>query len=45
VVVTYLLLVRFGTPGLPRRLPGDLGIVPAFRSTGAARTAAIMGFH
>jgi len=44
VVVGYALLVLFGTRGPIGRLLEPLGIVFAFRWTGAALAAAIMGF-
>jgi molybdate transport system permease protein len=44
VVVGYALLVLFGTQGPIGRLLEPLGIVFAFRWTGAALAAAIMGF-
>lgn len=44
VVTGYLLLLTFGTQGPVGRLLQDLGIVLAFRWTGAALAAAIMGF-
>jgi molybdate transport system permease protein len=44
VVVGYALLVFFGTQGPIGRLLEPLGIVFAFRWTGAALAAAIMGF-
>jgi len=44
VVVGYALLVVFGTQGPIGRLLEPLGIVFAFRWTGAALAAAIMGF-
>ena len=44
VVVGYVLLVLFGTQGPIGRLLEPLGIVFAFRWTGAALAAAIMGF-
>jgi|SRR6185369_4548629 molybdate transport system permease protein len=44
VVVGYALLVLFGTHGPIGRLLEPLGIVFAFRWTGAALAAAIMGF-
>ncbi|MTH80045.1 molybdate ABC transporter permease subunit [Paracoccus aestuariivivens] len=44
VVVGYLLLITFGTQGPVGSLLKPLGIVFAFRWTGAALAAAIMGF-
>ena len=44
VVVGYALLLLFGTQGPLGRLLAPLGIVFAFRWTGAALAAAIMGF-
>jgi len=44
VVVGYALLIVFGTQGPIGRLLEPLGIVFAFRWTGAALAAAIMGF-
>jgi len=44
VVVGFVLLVLFGRNGPPGRLLEPLGIVFAFRWTGAALAAAIMGF-
>ena len=44
VVVGFALLVVFGTQGPVGRLLAPLGIVFAFRWTGAALAAAIMGF-
>ena len=44
VVTGYLLLLTFGTQGILGGLMQDLGIVLAFRWTGAALAAAIMGF-
>lgn len=44
VVTGYLLLLTFGTQGILGGLLQDLGIVLAFRWTGAALAAAIMGF-
>src|SRR5881394_3070790 len=44
VVVGFALLVLFGTQGPIGRLLDPLGIVFAFRWTGAALAAAIMGF-
>jgi molybdate transport system permease protein len=44
VVTGYLLLLTFGTRGLVGGLLADIGIVFAFRWTGAALAAGIMGF-
>ncbi len=44
VVTGYLLLLTFGVNGAVGRVLADLGIVLAFRWTGAALAAAIMGF-
>ncbi|SLN34144.1 molybdate ABC transporter permease subunit [Roseisalinus antarcticus] len=44
VVTGYLLLLLFGTQGPLGRLLGELGIVFAFRWTGAALAAAVMAF-
>lgn len=44
VVTGYLLLVAFGTQGVIGGALADLGIVLAFRWSGAALAAAIMGF-
>lgn len=44
VVTGYLLLLTFGVNGAVGRFLADLGIVLAFRWTGAALAAAIMGF-
>ncbi|WP_135501494.1 molybdate ABC transporter permease subunit [Roseovarius aestuariivivens] len=44
VVTGYLLLLTFGANGAVGRWLADLGIVFAFRWTGAALAAAIMGF-
>lgn len=44
VVTGYLLLLMFGLNGWAGRFLSDLGIVLAFRWTGAALAAAIMGF-
>lgn len=44
VVTGYLLLLTFGTQGPVGSLLGELGIVVAFRWTGAALAAAIMAF-
>jgi molybdate transport system permease protein len=44
VVTGYLLLLTFGTQGPLGRMLDDLGIVFAFRWTGAALAAAIMAF-
>lgn len=44
VVTGYLLLLTFGTQGLVGRVLADIGIVLAFRWTGAVLAAAIMAF-
>ena len=44
VVTGYLLLLAFGPQGPVGTLLGELGVVLAFRWTGAALAAAIMGF-
>ncbi len=44
VVTGYLLLLAFGTRSWPGSFLADLGIVFAFRWTGAALACAIMGF-
>jgi molybdate transport system permease protein len=44
VVTGYLLLLTFGMNGVVGRVLADLGIVFAFRWTGAALAAGIMGF-
>ena len=44
VVTGYLLLLTFGVNGMIGRALADIGIVFAFRWTGAALAAAIMGF-
>lgn len=44
VVTGYLLLITFGTQGAIGRLFAEIGIVFAFRWTGAALAAAVMAF-